>query len=140
MISRWSTILVTLFFITTPSYARNVTELPSHMTKIILDESWNGKTIELKTGDEIQIELRGTGGTGYAWHFDELDNDYLQLIGEGRKVQEESEELVGSSTLYYWILKAKKIGKSVLKMNYYRIWEGRDKAIRRFEVEMDIIP
>jgi predicted secreted protein len=140
MISRWLTILLILFFITTVSYAESGTELPGHLTKILLDESWNGKKIEVKLGDQIQIELQGTEGTGYAWYFDELDNDFFELIGKERKVQEKSGDLVGSPTLYTWILKAKQIGKSVIKMIYYRVWEGKDKAIRRFEVEVDITP
>jgi predicted secreted protein len=140
MISRWLIILLILFFITTVSYAESGTELSGHLARILLDESWNGKRIELKVGDEIQIEIQGAGGTGYAWYFDELDNDFFELIGKERKVQEKSGGHVGSPTLYTWILKAKQIGKSVIKMSYYRIWEGKDNAIRRFGVEVDITP
>ena len=140
MVDRWSVILLILFFVTAITYAGNGMEPPGHKAEILLDESWNGKRIELKVGDEIQIELQGTGGTGYAWYFDEFDNDFFELIGKEGKVKEKSRDLVGSPTLYTWILKAKQIGKSVIKMIYYRVWEGKDKAIRRFEVEVDITP
>lgn len=140
MISRWLTILLILFFIVNISYTGNGTELPGQMAKLLLDESWNGKRIELKVGDEIQIELQGTGGTGYAWYFDELDNDFFELIGKEGKVQEKSGELVGSPIQYLWLIKAIKTGSSVIKMIYYRVWEGKDKAIQRFEVEVDITP
>jgi predicted secreted protein len=115
-------------------------EPSGHRAQLLLDESWNGKRIELKVGDEIQIELQGAGGTGYAWYFDELDNDFFELIGKERKVQEKSGELVGSPTQYFWLIKAIKTGSSVIKMIYYRVWEGKDKAIRQFEVEVDITP
>ncbi len=108
--------------------------------RIRVDIDSNGSKIELHPGDEIQIELQGAGATGYAWYFDELDNDFFELIHEGRKIHEKSKELVGSPTLYTWVFKAQKIGKSVIKMSYYRIWEGRDSAVRRFEVEINIIP
>jgi predicted secreted protein len=108
--------------------------------RIHVDIDSNGSRLESHIGEEIQIELQGAGGTGYAWYFDELDNNFFELIGKGRKVQEKSRDLVGSPTLYTWILKPKKIGKSVIKMIYYRIWEGKDKAIRQFVVEIDIIP
>jgi predicted secreted protein len=140
MISRWLTTLLILFFITTVSYAKSGTELPDHLTDILLDESWNGKKIEVKLGDQIQIDLQGTGGTGYAWYFDELDNDFFELIDKERKVQEKNGELVGSPIQYLWLIKARKTGRSVIKMIYYRVWEGKDKAIRRFEVEIDITP
>jgi len=100
----------------------------------------NGSKIELQPGDEIQIELQGAGATGYAWYFDELDNDFFELIHEGRKIQQKSGELVGSPTLHTWVFKGEKIGKSIIRMSYYRIWEGKDSAVRRFEVEINVIP
>ena len=141
MIGRWTVILVIFFFMTAVSYAGNGMEQPGHITKILLDESWNGKKIELKVGDEIQIELQGAGATGYAWYFNKLDHDFFQLISEERKRREkENGEVVGSPIQYIWVIKAKKMGNSMIEMSYYRIWEGKDKAIQEFEVEVDIIP
>jgi len=141
VIGRWTVILVILFFMAAVSYAGNGMEPPGHITKILLDESWNGKKIELKVGDEIRIELQGIGATGYAWCFDKLDRDFFQLISEERKRgKKEGGEVVGSPIQYIWVIKAKKIGSSIIEMSYYRIWEGKDKAIRQFEVEVDIIP
>jgi predicted secreted protein len=123
------------------SYAGNGLEPPDHITKILLDESWNGKRIELKVGDEIQIELQGIGATGYSWYFDKLDRDFFQLISEERRREKkEGEEIIGSPIQYIWIIKAKKIGNSTIEMNYYRVWEGKDKTIRQFKVDVNIIP
>jgi predicted secreted protein len=121
--------------------ASTADEPTSDMEKRIrVDIDSNGSKIEVQLGDEIEIELQGAGGTGYAWYFDELDDDFFELIHEGRKIQEKSRQLVGSPTLHTWVFKAKKIGKSVIKMSYYRIWEGKDSAVRRFEIEINIIP
>ncbi len=100
----------------------------------------NGSKIELQPGDEIEIELQGAGGTGYTWYFDELDSDFFELIHEGRKIQEKSRQFVGSPIQYTWVFKAKKVGKSIIKMSYYRVWEGKDAAVRRFQIEINIIP
>jgi predicted secreted protein len=108
--------------------------------RIRVDIDSNGSKIELHLGDEIEIELQGAGGTGYAWYFDELDSDFFELIHDGRKTQEKSRQLVGSPILYTWVFKAKKMGKSVIKMSYYRIWEGKDTAVRRFQIEINMIP
>jgi predicted secreted protein len=102
-------------------------------------DSSGGKT-ELRAGDEIQIELQGVGGTGFSWNFDELDHDFFELISEQRKMQGKGGESVGSPTLYTWILKAKKTGKTIIRMSYYRVWEGKGKAVRRFELEVNIVP
>jgi predicted secreted protein len=108
--------------------------------RIRVDIDSNGNKIELHLGDEIEIELQGAGATGYAWYFDELDNDFFELTHEGRKIQEKSRQLVGSPILFTWVFKAKKTGKSTIKMSYYRIWEGKDTAVRRFQIEINIIP
>jgi len=135
-------VLSILFFcLLLPLSASTADEPTSDMEKRIrVDIDSNGSKIEVQLGDEIEIELQGAGGTGYAWYFDELDDDFFGLIHEGRKIQEKSRQLVGSPTLHTWVFKAKKIGKSVIKMSYYRIWEGKDSAVRRFEVEINIIP
>jgi len=117
-----------------------ITDGSAGMKKIRVDIDSSGSRIEPRAGDEIQIELQGVGGTGYSWNFDELDHDLFELIGEERKIQEQGGESVGYPTLYTWILKAKKTGKSVIRMSYYRIWEGKDKAIRGFELEVNIVP
>ena len=133
-------LILSIFCLFFALFASTADGSPGMKKRMRVDIDSNGSRIELHTGDEIQIELQGIGGTGYAWYFDKLDNDFFELISKQRKVQEESGEFVGSPTLYTWILKAKKIGKSIIKMTYYRIWEGKDKAIRQFEVEVDIIP
>lgn len=135
-------ILSILFFcLLLPLPASTADESTGDMKKKIrVDIDSNGSKIELRPGDEIEIELQGAGGTGYAWYFEELDNDFFELIHEGRKIQQKSRELVGSPILYTWVFKAQKIGKTAIKMSCYRIWEGKDSAVQRFEVEINIIP
>jgi predicted secreted protein len=128
------------FYLFLPLLASTTDGSPGMKKRIRVDMDSNGSRLELHAGDEIQIELQGAGGTGYSWYFDKLDNDFFELIGKERKVQEKSGELVGSPTQYLWLIKVIKTGSSVIKMSYYRVWEGKDKGIRRFEVEMDIIP
>ena len=110
------------------------------MKKIRVDIDSSGSRAELRPGDEIQIELQAVAGTGFSWYFDELDHNFFELIDEERKMEEKGGESVGSPTLYTWVLKAKKTGKSVIRMSYYRNWEGKDKALRRFELEVNIVP
>jgi len=109
--------------------------------KILLDLNSNGKKIELKVGDEIQIELKAMGSAGYAWYFDKLDQDFFDPIGEERKgVALEKGDVVGTPVLMVWKLRAKKSGTTFIRMSYYRPWEGKDKAVNQFEVLVDITP
>jgi len=139
--SRLRMLSILLFCLLLPLSASAADELTGGTNrgiKVGIDS--NGSTIELPSGDEIQIELQGAGATGYAWYFDELGSDFFELIHEGRKIQGKDGEIVGSPILYTWVFKAKKLGKTVIKMSYYRIWEGKDSAVRRFEIEINIVP
>jgi len=107
--------------------------------KIHLDMDSNGKRIELKVGDRVQIELNATGGTGYAWYFDELDKDLFELIGEEKKViSRGGKDRVGTPVISIWKLRAMKPGTTIIRMSYYRVWEGKNKAVNQFEVSVHI--
>jgi predicted secreted protein len=109
--------------------------------KVLLDIDSNGKKVELKVGDEIQIELKATGSAGYAWYFDKLDQDLFKLMSEERKVvTPEKRDVVGTPVLTVWKLRANKPGTSSIRMSYYRQWEGKDKAVDQFEILVDITP
>jgi predicted secreted protein len=107
--------------------------------KIIVDMTSNGKKIELNRGDEIQIELKSMGGTGYKWCLIELNHDFLELTSEETKVPDEAKgDTVGGPVIRIWKFKARKHGFTRIKMLHYRIWEGKDKPINQFEIEIHI--
>lgn len=107
--------------------------------KIIVDSSARGKKIELKVGDEIEIELKSLGGTGYKWYFIDLDYGLFELIGEETRVSNKSNECIaGGPIMHIYRLKTRKPGHSKIKMACYRIWEGKEKFIDQFEIEVQI--
>ena len=122
-------------------YAGNTERSSKKSPKVLLDMNSNGKKIELKVGDEIQIELNATGSAGYAWYFDKLDQDYFKLLSQERKVlTPEKGDMVGTPVLTVWRLRAIRTGTSLIKMAYYRQWEGKDKAVNQFEILVEIAP
>ncbi len=107
--------------------------------KIIrVDMNSNGKQIEARVADEIQIELEGIGATGYWWYFGRLDRDHFELMSEETVTVREG--VTGGPVLGVWRLRAKTPRLSIIKMDYYRIWEGKDKADKHFEIEVNITP
>jgi predicted secreted protein len=140
-ITRWFFVLMILFLLVSGSVAENSVTQSTRVKRIVLDESDNGKTVAVNLGDEIQIELEGVGGTGYAWYVDVPDRHLIEMIGEERGAkQTEMPQLVGAPIRYVWVLKAKESGKTTIGLSYYRIWEGKDKALRRFEIGVKITP
>ena len=95
-----------------------------------------GKQVEAKVGDEIQIELEGIGATGHWWYFDRMDRDHFELISE--ETVSVREGVTGGPVLGVWKLRIKKPGLSLIKMDYYRIWEGKDRADKHFEIRVNI--
>jgi len=136
-----SMILVTTFYITSTLHAADMNTSDGAIKKILLDMNSSGTRVELKVGGEIQITLQGIGSTGYSWYFDQLDLDLFELIHEERReIHKKPNDLTGAPLQYIWKLKSKRSGTSAIRMNYYRIWEGKEKAIQRFEVRIDIHP
>ena len=104
---------------------------------LILKEKDNGSEIKVRSGEVIQIELEGTGSAGYWWYFDKLDSVHLALLSEETK-NISPHELIGAPVLGIWRLKTLKAGYSDIKMNYYRKWEGEEKAEKHFRLKLNI--
>lgn len=141
MIPRIIIIVVVPCLLVNNIYAGTAKKMENVDGKVIVDISSNGKRIELKVGEEMQIELEGGGSTGYWWYFDRLDNTLFELIGEDtRAIGGGEEKAAGRPVIGIWKLRAKEPGRSIIKMKYYRTWEKSDKAINQFEISVDISP
>jgi predicted secreted protein len=107
----------------------------------VLTGEWNGRTVALRIDDELRIELPISGGTGYAWYFTHLDRNLFELVSEEtRALPGDRREAPGSPVWGVWILRARQSGSGVLRMSYYRIWEGPERAANHFEVTVQIAP
>ncbi len=114
----------------------NITEGQT-MNKALITKDDNNKEITIKSGDLIQIELETSGATGYTWHINNLDREYLDLISEGIK-ENTVEGKVGAPIVRYWQLKALKKGITELQMLYFRPWEGAGKSVEKFRIKLNI--
>ena len=99
------------------------------MVHIITIDS-NDSMVRIQCGDEIQLELQENQTTGYSWHFDELG---YEIVSEK---QEKKSDLIGSPTTHIWIFRPKSLAESVIKMSYYRTWEGKRSDTQRFKVKI----
>jgi predicted secreted protein len=62
----------------------------------------------------------------------------MELISEEtRNVSEKGE--IGAPVMHVWCFKAKKVGKTEIKMDYYRQWEGIKKSQDHFFIKIKII-
>ncbi len=103
---------------------------------IIVQKADSGQEIQVRSGDTIQIELSGAGGTGYWWYVTKLDKQYAELVSE--ETVPPAEKKPGGPVKGIWRIKTKQPGKTELAMKYYRIWEGPEKAVDEFSVILNI--
>jgi len=104
---------------------------------VIITKQDNGKEIKAKVGNVIQVELEGLGSAGYKWYLDSLNAEYLEIISEETKAVSDKEK-IGAPVLGIWRFKALKKGFTEIKMDHYRVWEGKDSATDHFGIKLTI--
>lgn len=102
----------------------------------ILSEKDSGREIIVLAGDLLEIRLEGTGGTGYSWHLNTLDNQYL-ILSEA-ETSEISDGKPGGPVMNIWRLKTLSTGTTEIRIDYYREWEGMQSAIKHFSLTLSI--
>ena len=103
---------------------------------VILQKQNNGQEVRLKEGQVFQIQLPGMGGTGYWWYVEPLDARHVELLSE--KTQAQFDGRVGGAVLGLWDFRAKEPGTAEVRMDYYRKWEGVERAAESFRVKVTI--
>ncbi len=101
---------------------------------ITLGRQDNGKEIRVRCGYLIQIKLEQMGGAGYQWHVDSLDREHLELLSDETKAT--SKGSIGAPVQRIWRFKAKKEGSAEIRIDQYRVWEGKGKAIEHFSIKL----
>ena len=128
-----------ILVITVPSTADTMSAFVHHpeekMTTITREDS--GKEISVFSGDIIQVELSVLGSAGYGWHPEKLDRTLLELVSEETQ-KTTGGDRIGAPMKGLWRFKAVGEGQTEIRMLYYRIWEGKEKASDHFNVKVRI--
>jgi predicted secreted protein len=103
---------------------------------IILQKKDSGRKVDVKSGDVIQIELSGSGGTGYWWYVTTIDKTHAEVLSE--ETSTDKEKKVGGPVTGNWHIRVRGHGTTKIVMKYYRIWEGPEKAADQFSVDLNI--
>lgn len=104
---------------------------------VTLQKADSGRPVEVKSGDVVQVELMGSGGTGYWWYVTTIDSKYLEKISE-TTIPNPDPKLMGGPVKGIWRFAVKDPGTTELVMKYYRVWEGQEKASDQFAVPLTI--
>lgn len=89
-----------------------------------VDETYNGKTLNVTAGETFVLSLDSNPTTGYDWSISgSWDEKVLALIDKGYK-SEGNSGLIGQGGKSYWKFKALQAGSTNIKLVYARPWES----------------
>jgi inhibitor of cysteine peptidase len=96
----------------------------------------NGKTVLVRTGDELLLRLDENPTTGYRWVLEGDVHPVLEVL-DVQYVQPPATGL-GRGGQRVWTLRAKSSGSVGLLLELRRAWEGDKSIVKRFEVTVQV--
>jgi inhibitor of cysteine peptidase len=99
-----------------------------------LSETDLGRSIELRTGEMLEITLPGNPTTGFQWEIAAQDTAILQPTGEVEYVP--SDSAVGGAGRFIFRFTAIRNGRVNLKLNYTQPFEKGQPPAQTFEVSI----
>jgi predicted secreted protein len=102
-----------------------------------LSEGDNGRTLELRTGESIEIVLPENASTGYRWAIDHYDKKLLEAVA---MTPEYTGQAMGSGGAVVFLFRAQGSGAGEIVLKNWRHWEGEASVTRRFRLNLTIRP
>lgn len=102
-----------------------------------LTEADNGRSVDVRIGDEITLALPENPTTGYRWAIDGLDARLLNLTEQPYTPDSPA---LGSGGTAQWVLRPIAPGVTTLKLKQWRPWEGDPSIVGRYEITLQISP
>jgi inhibitor of cysteine peptidase len=106
------------------------------MSEIVILDSDQGKTFEVRAGDLIVIRLAENPTTGYRWEISGVDNQLVEVQGSDYLVAPGTG--IGSGGTRTFHLRAKSTGRGQIQLKLRRSWEPEDKVVEQFTVNIRI--
>jgi predicted secreted protein len=106
---------------------------------MVVDKTFNGREIKVRSGNMIRLELEQAGAAGYTWEIHNLDKKHFEVVSLKTPEPPEKSDLVGAPVKKTWLIRTKEKGKSELRFIHYRPWEGKEKAEDSFVLKVRII-
>ncbi|MBA7647795.1 hypothetical protein ES703_55574 [subsurface metagenome] len=98
---------------------------PAAPSQVSVDESHNGKKVEIAVAGTLTVTLESNPTTGFQWSesADISDQTVLEQVDHQFVSPPEDTGMVGAPGKEVWTFKALKKGSSTISMEYRRPWE-----------------
>jgi predicted secreted protein len=107
----------------------------SAANKVVTDAD-KGSTVQLKTGDVLEVRLNSNPTTGYEWYVHKQSTTLLKLSGQSQT--EATQPGVGRAIVQIFKFEPKGKGTGVLLLHYVRSWEKPDANEEQFDLHVTI--
>lgn len=101
---------------------------------ITLTERDDGGNVHTQVGDTIELHLAENATTGYRWEPDDLDSHIFELAAA---TADYPSRAIGSGGDVQFRIKVRAAGGAMLRLKYWRRWEGDAGVVKRFSVKVD---
>lgn len=105
---------------------------------LVVTRADNNRAAELRVGERLAVKLPENPSTGYAWAIDENENRLLAL--ESTAYDAPTEGSIGARGRRVFIFSARQAGDVVLKLKYWRFWDGDASVTERYQVTLKLVP
>lgn len=99
-----------------------------------VDETFNGKEVELPVGETIEVRLPENRTTGYQWVLESSAKAVSSLLND----EVEPGSLMGGPGIHHWYFRTDRAGSGHIKLSYRRPWEETEKPQRTFELDIRV--
>ena len=103
-----------------------------------LTESDAGRTIDVKSGETIEIALPENRTTGYRWGVESIDQTVCAIVAD--EFRAPAQPVPGASGTHLWQFKALRAGQCDIALAYRRAWETDAAAARAFKLVLRVTP
>jgi inhibitor of cysteine peptidase len=104
---------------------------------LMLSESDNGQTMDIRVGESVRINLPENATTGYRWAIDHYDEEFIEALATEPRYKANA---VGSGGEVAFIFKGKDIGPGEIVLKHWRHWEGESSVTKRFRIRLNVQP
>lgn len=109
---------------------------------VVLHYPFRHKEVEVSAGGTVLITLESNPTTGFKWELVKISDETVVKLLEQRfeapkpKVEMNRGPVTGAPGKELWTFKALKKGLSRIQMEYSRPWEGGEKGVKKFVLQI----
>jgi len=105
------------------------------------DDSFNGRQVELRTGETLAVTLSENASTGFRWTIPpEVARKFEKVLREKETSVEGTPNPPGSRGVRHFYFEVLEPGTADLELQYRRPWETGKAPARKFKLHVDVRP